>query len=155
MSLLRTLRLAIDVATRRRDAASQAMAQAQARQIAAQQQMEQLKSYANDTEQRWASQAQICALPELMRHHYQFMERLGQAILMQEGVVAEQARWVALARKALLEADLRVETLRRLLRNKEAEAAQVQQRREQRQMDEMAATRFGRTAGRGFSGGTG
>ena len=87
MSLLRTLGVAIDVASRKRDAASQVLGQAQQRQIAAQNQLNQLETYANETESRWASQAQICALPELMRHHYQFMERLNQAIQMQKQIL--------------------------------------------------------------------
>ena len=152
MSLLTTLLLAIDVARRKRDLASQALAQAQQREMAAQQQMAQLTSYADETEVRWVSQAQICAVPELMRHHYQFMGRLNQAIEMQQGVMMEQARWVGVARKTLLDAELRLATLCQVHRNKQAEAERLQMRREQRQMDEMAAMRFGRFAGPAFSG---
>ncbi len=152
MSLLKTLHVAIDVAARKRDAASQALGQAQQREIAARQQMEQLQSYAQETEGRWASQAQICAMPELMRHHYQFMDRLSQAIEMQKGVLAEQSLWVERARKALLDAELRVATLRQVLRNKQAEVDLQLRRREQRQMDEMAAMRFGRGTEQSFGG---
>ncbi len=141
MSLLKTLQLAITVAGRKRDEAGQALAQAQQRQLAAQQQLEQLRGYAHETEARWASQARVCAMPELMHHHYQFMARLDQAVQMQQRAVADQAQWVALAQKALLAAELRVATLRQVLAHKQAEIDRVQRRREQRQMDEMAANR--------------
>jgi flagellar FliJ protein len=142
MSLLKTLDLAITVANRKRDEAGQALAQAQQRQIAAQQQLDQLRSYAHETETRWESQARVCAMPELMQHHYQFMARLDQAVQMQLRNVADQAQWVALAQKALLAADLRVATLRQVRAHKQAEIDRLQRRREQRAMDEMAANRY-------------
>jgi len=153
MSLLRTLGVAIDVAGRKRDAASQALGQAQQRQIAAQNQLTQLETYAFETETRWASQAQICALPELMRHHYQFMERLNQAIQMQKQMLLEHVHWVEVAKKNLLEADIRVATLRQVLANKEKDAQLLQHRREQKQMDEFAALRFGKSIDRQFGEG--
>jgi len=153
MSLLRTLGVAIDVAGRKRDAASQVLGQAQQRHIAAQNQLTQLQTYADETEARWASQAQVCALPELMRHHYQFMDRLNQAIQMQKQMVLEQARWVELARKGLLEADIRVATLRQVLATKQKEAGRLQDRREQKQMDEFAAQRFGKSMDRQYGEG--
>ena len=146
MSLLSTLQLAIDVAARKRDLAAQALAQTQQRELAARQQLEQLEQYGRDTDTRWASQGQLCALPELMRHHYQFMERLDQAVQMQRRVVADQAQWTERARQVLVEADLRVATLEQVLRRKQDEVNLARNRREQRQMDEMAAVRFTRTA---------
>ena len=153
MSLLRTLGVAIDVACRKRDAASQLLGQAQQRQIAARNQLTQLETYASETEGRWASQAQICALPELMRHHYQFMERLNQAIQMQRQILDEQTHWVDVAKKGLLDADIRVATLRQVLAKKQQEAQRLQDRREQKQMDEFAALRFGKSIDRQFGGG--
>lgn len=146
MSLLKTLALAIEVAERKRDQASQALGQAVQRLLAAQQQGEQLQTYAHETEQRWASQAQVAAVPELMHHHYQFMARLDQAIAMQQRAVADQQRWVDQARQVMLAAELRVATLRQAARHKQAAIDLVQRRREQRQMDEMAATRHAMTA---------
>lgn len=146
MSLFKTLNLAIEVSERRRDQASQQLGQAQQRHIAAQQQLDQLQSYAQETEARWESQARVCALPELMHHHFQFMARLDQATAMQQRAVAEHLRWVDLARKALLAAELRVATLRQAVRNKQAVLDVQLQRREQRQMDEMAANRYAMTA---------
>lgn len=143
--LLKTLALAIDLAERRRDAASQALGQAQQRRVAAEQQLAQLTGYAQETEQRWESQARISALPELMLHHHRFMARLDEAIAMQRRAVAEQLRREEMARQALLQAELRVATLRQAVRHKEEAMALVQTRREQRQTDEMAAVRHALT----------
>jgi flagellar FliJ protein len=145
-SLLKTLALAIEVAERKRDQTSQALALAQQRRMAAQQQLDQLQSYAHETEQRWASQAQVHAVPELMQHHYQFMTRLDQASVMQQHTVAEQDRWVVQVQQMLLAAELRVATLRQATRHKQDAIDLAQRRREQRQMDEMAATRHAMVA---------
>lgn len=139
--LLQTLALAIELAERRRDAASQALGQAQQRRVAADQQLAQLTGYAQETEQRWESQSRISALPEIMLHHHRFMARLDEAIAMQRRAVAEQLRREEMARQQLLQAELRVATLRQVVRRKQEAMALVQSRREQRQMDEMAAVR--------------
>lgn len=146
MSLMKTLKLAIEVAERKRDQASQALGQGQQRRLAAQQQLDQLQGYAQETEQRWASQSQGFAMPELMHHHYQFMARLDQAITMQQRAVADQERWVEQLKQALLAAELRVATLRQAAQQKQAAIDLAQRRREQRQTDEMAATRYAMTA---------
>lgn len=153
MSLLKTLAVAIDVAGLKRDAASRGLGQAQQKYLDAQNQLTQLESYAAETEARWITQAQNCALPEMMRHHYQFMERLSQAIQMQQGILADQARWVETAKKQLADAEIRVATLKQVCRNKQLEADRLQSRREQKQLDEYAALRFGKSIDQQFDEG--
>ena len=150
MSLLKTLAVAVDVASLKRDAASRAVGQAQQKYIAAHDQLTQLETYASETETRWMAQAQACAVPELMRHHYQFMERLAQAIQMQQGIVGDNVRWVEAAKKQLAEAEIRVATLKQVSRNKQLEAERLQNRREQKQVDEFAAQRFGKSIDQQF-----
>ncbi|WP_394791795.1 flagellar export protein FliJ [Rhodoferax sp.] len=153
MSLLKTLALAVDVANLKRDAASRALGQAQQKYIAAENQLEQLETYASETETRWMSQAQTCALPELMRHHYQFMERLAQAIQMQQGILKEHVGWVEAAKKQLADAEIRVATLKQVCRQKQVEVDRLQSRREQKQIDEFAALRFGKSIDKQFGEG--
>ena len=153
MTLLKTLAVAIDVAHLKRDAASRALGQAQQKYLGAKNQLEQLETYATETEDRWMVQAQNCALPEMMRHHYQFMERLAQAIQMQQGILADQARWVDVAKKQLADAEIRVATLKQVSRNKQLEADRLQSRREQKQIDEFAALRFGKSIDQQFGEG--
>lgn len=143
--LLKTLALAIELGERRRDAASRALGQAQQRRVAAEQQLEQLSGYAQETEQRWESQARISALPELMMHHHRFMARLDEAIGMQRRAATEQLRREEMARQVLLQAELRVATLRKVVSRKQDEIALAQNRRDQRQTDETAAVRHAMT----------
>jgi flagellar FliJ protein len=88
-----------------------------------------------------------------MRHHYQFMERLNQATQMQQQILVEQNHWVDIARKGLLDADIRVATLRQVLAKKQQENQRLQDRREQKQMDEFASQRFGKSIDRQFGEG--
>ena len=150
MSLLKTLAVAVDVASLKRDAANRTLGQAQQKYMAAHDQLTQLETYASETETRWIKQAQTCAAPELMRHHYQFMERLAQAIQMQLGILADNAHWVEAAKKQLTEAEIRVATLKQVCRNKQVEAERLQNRREQKQIDEFAAQRFGKSIDQQF-----
>jgi flagellar FliJ protein len=154
MSLLRTLDLAIDVATLKRDAASKTLGAAQQAEIAAQNQLKQLETYALETDIRWATQGKVCAVPELMRHHYQFVERLHHAIQMQQDILRQHAVVVENARTALLQTEIRVATLKQVSAKKHAAVTLEQRRREQKQMDELASVRFSSAGARQFNGGS-
>jgi flagellar FliJ protein len=145
MSGLKSVLLAIQVATLRRDQAAAVLLQLQQSQAFAQEQMSQLQTYADETEARWAKAAQISVTTEMMRHHYQFMDRLHQAVVLQESVLGQWGSKVDRARKHWLETEFRVTSLKQVLKNKEAELAVVQGRREQKEMDEFAAMQTRRT----------
>jgi len=145
MSGVKSVLLAIQVATLRRDQAAAVLQQMQQSQAFAQEQMSQLQTYAGETEARWTKAAQISVTPEMMRHHYQFMDRLQQAVILQEGVLGQWGSKVERARKHWLETEFRVTSLKQVLKNKEAELALVQGRREQKEMDEFAAMQTRRT----------
>lgn len=146
MSAVKSVLLAIQVATLRRDQAAAALTQLQQSQAFAQEQISQLQTYADETEARWAKAAQISVTPEMMRHHYQFMDRLQQAVILQEGVLGQWGSKVERARKHWLETEFRVTSLKQVLKSKQAELALVQGRREQKEMDEFAAMQTRRTA---------
>ena len=80
--------------------------------------------------------------PVVLQHHHQFMGRLEHAIGLQSGVVQEQARRVEQARQALLQAELRLTSLRKVVERKQHELAIAQMRREQKQTDERASLRL-------------
>lgn len=144
MSELKSVLLAIDVATRKRDQAGRHLVQIQRTLHFARGQMDQLESYAADAEAKWTRTAQVCATPELMRHHYQFMGRLHQAIGMQDGVMNDLDSQVESAKKKALEAEFRLAGLQQILARKQAAQRAMQERREQRQMDEFASQLYGR-----------
>ena len=139
MSAFKSLALAIELATAKRD---QALAQLQAMWRAhafAQEQMSQLRQYAQETDQRWTQGAQKSTTPELLHHHYQFMERLNQAIALQDGALGNAMQRVEAAKQALLQTELRLASLKQVLTHRQAGLAKVQHKRDQKQMDEFAA----------------
>lgn len=142
MSSLSSLAVAVDVATRQRDNARRALQSVLAAREAASAQLEQLQDYARETEARWGMRADAQMKPEVMYHHYQFIGKLEHAIGLQSGVVQDQARRVEQARQALLQAELRLTSLRKVVERKQHELAIAQMRREQKQTDERASLRL-------------
>ncbi len=139
MSELRSIHLAIELATSQRDALAQAHAQAQRNLGFSHDQMAQLQGYARDTDVRWMGASSVTRSAELIRHHYQFMERLQQAINLQVGVMDKMQQQLAEAHKALLQAEFRLSGLNQILKSRQAALLLRQKRREQQQTDEFAA----------------
>ena len=139
MSALKSILLAIDVATRQRDEVGKLLAQIQRNWRGAQDQIEQLESYATDTESKWAVSSLERATPEVMQHYYQFMQRLQQAIGMQRQVVGGLEKEFAAAKKLLLGADIRLASLNQLLQKRQSGIQRLQAGRDQKQLDEFAA----------------
>ena len=152
MSAVRSFLLAIDLATRQRDGTAQALMRVQNSCLFAQDQMSQLEVYAAETASRWTAAAQSGTTPELLRHHYQFLDRLQQAMGLQQGVLANENLKLEHAKRLLLQAESRLLSLQQVLKKKQAGLAQIQSRREQKQMDEFAALQTRRTSAGHFSG---
>ena len=152
MSAIKSFLLAIEMATRKRDQASQGLVQAQNASLFAQDQMNQLQTYAAETESRWTTAAQISTSTEMLRHHYQFMGRLQHAMDLQKGALENETRKVALAKKGVLDAEFRLVSLKQVLEKKQADLAVLQARREQKQMDEFASMRRPQFSDDYFSG---
>ena len=147
MSTLNALTVAVEVASRKRDEARRLLQDAQGAQQAAQDQLNQLQGYARETEGRWGMRADAAVQPEVMFHHYQFMDRLGHAVGLQTGVVGDHASRVQDATRTLLDAELRLASLRKVLERRRADLLREQQRREQKQTDELASQRAAARAG--------
>lgn len=142
MSSLNALQVAVEVASRKRDEARQALQDMLRIQQAGQAQLDQLGGYADETRHRWGLRADACVQPEVMYHHYQFMGRLDHAMGLQTGVVGNHAERVSAAEKSLLEAELRLASLKKLVEKRQRDALQAQARREQKQTDERAALQY-------------
>lgn len=153
MSAVKSVLLAMEVATGKRDQVAKGLLHVLRAHTFAQDQMAQLEGYASETEARWAAAAQISTSPELMRHHYQFMERLHHAIGLQIGVLENTARNVELAKRLLLDAEFRLTSLKQVLKKKQTDLFVLQTRREQKQMDEFAAQCSRHSGLAHFSGG--
>lgn len=146
MTGVRTLVVALDVARSRRDDAGLALAQMLRRQAGAQGQMDQLRSYAADTDARWSVAAQSSANPQIVGHYYQFIERLEQTIILQQGVIADLQWQCQSARQVLIQAEVRVAGLNKLLEKRRSLLARAETRREQKSSDEFAARQFRNSA---------
>lgn len=139
MSTLNALTVAVEVASRKRDEARRLLQDAQGAQQAAQDQLDQLQGYARETEGRWGMRADAAVQPEVMFHHYQFMDRLGHAAGLQTSVVGDYSSRVQGATRALLEAELRLASLRKVVEKRQQDHERQQMRREQKQTDERAS----------------
>jgi len=144
MAALKGLVLAVDLAKRRRDAAVAALLQAQQTCQGARDQMGQLESYALETESHWALGARSRVSPEIVRHYDQFMDRLQQAVDLQQGVVGDHDQALASARDRVIEAEVRLAGLLRLLETRRAAQKRHEAGREQKHLDELAALQFRR-----------
>ena len=146
MSSLNALSVAVEVASRKRDDARKVLQDTLAAEQAARAQLNQLEDYARETESRWGMKADTTMQPEVMYHHYQFMNRLGHAASIQNGVVGDQSARLQAAQRALLDAELRLASLRKVVEKRRNDFALQQQRRDQKQTDERAALQY-RNAG--------
>ncbi|CAM4367609.1 flagellar export protein FliJ [Comamonas aquatilis] len=142
MSSVNALMVAIDAAVRKRDAARTGLQERQSAQQAAQVQMDQLQAYMQEMQTRWGAQDGLAVQPEVMHHHYQFMDRLQHAISLQTSVLVDVRIRLEAAQQALLAAELRVSSLNKVVDVRKRDMALVQMRREQKETDERAALQF-------------
>lgn len=139
MPKFRSLLLAVDLAVTKRDQVLAVLQTHRHNHAFAESQMDQLQQYANETEARWTSSAQQGTTPELLQHHYQFMARLQQAVVLQQSAMATSVAKVQAAEQLLLQAEFRIASLKLVLGQRQNDLAKLQQRQEQKQMDEFAA----------------
>jgi flagellar FliJ protein len=152
MSQLRSVLLAIEHATMRRDHLAQVAASVERNLQFAHQQLAQLEGYAADTDARWIGSAAREISAQIIRHQYQFMDRLQQAIVMQTGVIAGVVSQLDQARQNLLQAEFRLAGLSQILTARKAALQRAQTLREQRQTDEFAAMQHARNRALPMSG---
>lgn len=144
MSELKSIELAIELATRKRDDLAKATARMEKTLQFAQNQLGQLEGYATETDVRWVHTGNEGRSAELMRHHYQFMERLQHAIGLQSGVMANTGQQFEAAKKLLLQAEYRLAGLNQVLKARQSQLMQKERRRDQLQTDEFAAILYAR-----------
>jgi flagellar protein FliJ len=138
MAELRGLVLAIELATRQRDESAKALARARRILLFAQTQMTQLQGYAGETDARWTHAAGAAVSVEMVRHHYQFMDRLQQAIVLQVDAIGSADLQVETANHEFLLLEFRLAGLTKVLEKCRTAALLRQRRREQRVADEYA-----------------
>ena len=144
MSAMKSILLAVDMAERLRDQAIKELTRVELTVSFAQSQLDQLMHYAADTASRWSVSTQIQITTQLMQHHYQFLDRLHHAISLQKTIMAERAAQVNESKNVLLQAQIRLASLKNILKKRQQEYDYQTHRHEQRQMDEIASTQHSR-----------
>lgn len=134
-----TLSLLLERAEGERDTAARALHAASAQADAARAQHTGLTGYRQEYQQRWTQSFAQSTTMSIVDCYQSFGQRLEQAVVTQGHVASHADQRQERAREALRQAELRVAALRQLIARRQAEAAKVAQRREQRATDEFAA----------------
>ncbi len=121
-----------------RDNAALALQQAQTQQLQAQGQVDQLVQYRADYVDRWSLRLSQTATIEILQCYRSFMQRLDQALAQQRGLFDRAQATTAACRAALLDAEMRVAAVQKLLERRANDQRLVVQRRDQKQADEAA-----------------
>jgi flagellar FliJ protein len=135
LALLHTL---LERERKRRDEQMAQVRNAVANVETQQQQADSLTGYRSEYCQKWSAQFQQSAQIEILRSYHGFLARLDQAITQQQSVVEHATRMVDAQRQRLVEREIRVATVERLIKRREAMLAKVADRRDQKNLDEMA-----------------
>jgi flagellar FliJ protein len=135
IALLRTL---LEREQKRRDEQRAAVRNAAANVQAQQQQADGLTGYRSEYCLKWSAQFQQAAPMEIVRSYHGFLSRLDQAISQQQSVVEHAKRMVDAQRLRLVEREVRVATVERLIKRRESLLAKVADRRDQKNLDELA-----------------
>ena len=139
MSNIQTLNKVVELATRRRDEALTALGQAQRELHMAQEQMKQLRTYADEAHQRWATRSTTSGVDAaLLHHHRQFMQKIEHAMDFQLTVQRNREDTVARTQALVYAAERDVAGLRKYAERKQQAIDHRVMRQEQKATDEMA-----------------
>jgi len=135
---LKSLRTVIDMATRRRDQAGAALAQARQQLAHGQAQMQQLTQYVEEGHGKWAQRAAEGVTTVLMQHQRQFMGKIQAAIDFQHNVLNQRQAQVDHALKHLQAAELALAKVQKVEHITLADISLKAHKTEQKLNDEMA-----------------
>lgn len=135
---LQPLHLLLEQATEERDKLATELRRAEDLLRHNQRQGEQLTGYRSEYTQRWARQFGQGGAIEIVHCYQQFMQRLHEAVAQQQRQIEASERSVQVQRERLLQAELRVASVQRLIDRRQADERLAAHRRDQRQTDETA-----------------
>lgn len=139
MSALQPLLALLALAERERDASLALHQQAVRAADNAATQSDQLLGYRSDYEQRWTTQFRTAGAMPVVHCYQGFMNRLGQAVAHQDGVIQRSQARLAQAEQVLRQHELRVASVRKLIERREHELRVSADRRDQKATDEFAS----------------
>ncbi|WP_291008669.1 flagellar export protein FliJ [Hydrogenophaga sp.] len=138
MTAIQTLNKVVELASKRRDEAVAHQAQLHREMQLAQDQLQQLQSYADEAQQRWATRCSTGVDGNMMQHHRQFMNKIEHAVDFQRSVIAQRQAQIDQAVKQVQAAERDVAGLRKYTDGKLQALLLQAQRQEQKQTDELA-----------------
>lgn len=139
MSNIQTLNKVVEIAEKRRDEARASLAQQQRELQIAQDQMQQLQTYAQEAQSRWSARSSTSGVDATqLFHHRQFMQKIDHALDFQRGVLANREALIERCQSQLMVAERDVAGLRKYTERKLQVVQQKAQRQEQKTTDEMA-----------------
>lgn len=136
---LRTLSVLLEHAQTERDEALRDLQEASAQADQAKVQADQLQTYRSDYQQRWNSQFARQGTMDIVMCYQSFGARLDQAIAHQSQVALHANNRVAVARELLMERELRVLSVRKLMERRHQEMQRALARQDQKSTDEQAS----------------
>lgn len=116
-------------------------------------QVDQLRVYRREYEQRWSNQFKTEGRIELVHCYRGFMDRLTQAVEQQERICAYAATQAERTRTLLAEHEMRVASVRKLIERRAHEMRLSADRQEQKQTDEFGSRMAWGHAGSAFGTG--
>ncbi len=141
MTTIQTLNKVVEIAEKRRDEAIAALAQQERELQIAQDQLQQLQSYASEAQKRFMVRSSSGGVDaQQLLHQSQFMHKIDHAVEFQQSVIANREGQVERCRSQLMVAERDVAGLRKFTERKIQTVQQKQQRQEQKATDEMALT---------------
>src|SRR5256885_558408 len=135
MNPLQPLLALLAQAERERDAALADAQHAAQAQLAASAQAEQLLNYRREYEARWGAQFRNEGKMELVNCYRGFVERLSQAVDQQQRIAQHADAQLVRARDTLLQHEVRVASVRKLIERRAKELRLSVDRLEQKQTD--------------------
>ncbi|MNE47755.1 Flagellar FliJ protein [compost metagenome] len=128
----------VDMAVKAEQDAARQLGQVQAQMLQAQRQLADLQRYRLDYQQQWIEQGQKGVSGQWLINYQRFLSQLETAVEQQGRSVDWHRGVVDKARNAWQEKYARVEGLRKLVERYRQEARQAEDKREQKQLDELA-----------------
>lgn len=141
MNRLELLELLLERERRRRDEAIAQWRTAQRNLDAARSQFDGLTTYRTEYCRRWSGQFARSVTIDIMRCYQGFVERLEQAIGQQGGAVRMAETGLETARRRMVEREVKVATVERLIQRRADHLARAAERRETKTLDELSQRR--------------
>lgn len=135
---LHALNLVLERAAQERDRLAAELRRCEQQLLRAQEQGTQLVEYRSEYTQRWSARFGQGSSIEIVHCWHSFRQRLDEALVQQQRQVEHAKRSADELRERVLQAELRVAAIAKLIERRRAEMARTQSRRDQRQTDETA-----------------